>query len=243
MRHKVHGRKFDRNSGARKALFRNLVTQLFEHDRIVTTQAKAKEVRSIAEKLITKAKREDVHSRRQVLRFVTNKKVVNRLFDTIIIKLSEKNQGGYTRILKLENRKGDDAPMALLEIIEPGEKHAKHKKAGKKKTKSKAKSDKRSVKDQKKTEKTDKQVVKEPVLKKEATKGETPEVVIETKETTTQTGISDSGKQNEETEDIPQETDNVNESAESLNTSDVKADEDIGQEEKVDDPREEKKEK
>jgi large subunit ribosomal protein L17 len=143
MRHKVDGRKFDRNSGSRKALFRNLVTQFFKHDRIVTTEAKAKEIRRIAEKLITKAKGEDLHARRQVLRVVPDKEAVKRLFDIILAKVSDRNTGGYTRIIKIGPRKGDDAPMALLEIIEPGsgqkkaKKGAKKKAAGKTKTKEK----------------------------------------------------------------------------------------------------------
>ena len=87
MRHKVDGRKFDRNSGARKALFRNLVTQFFMHDRIVTTEARAKEIRRIAEKLITKAKGEDLHARRQVLRVIPDKEAVKRLFDIILAKV------------------------------------------------------------------------------------------------------------------------------------------------------------
>ncbi|MBN2373486.1 50S ribosomal protein L17 [bacterium] len=120
MRHKVDGRKFDRNTAARNALFRNLVTQLFKHDRIVTTEAKAKEVRRLAEKMITHAKKESLHARRQVLRVLTEKAAFNRLFDVILAKLSGCNSGGYTRIIKIGNRKGDDAPMVLLEIIEPG---------------------------------------------------------------------------------------------------------------------------
>ena len=140
MRHKVDGRKFDRNTGARKALFRNLITQFFKHDRIVTTEAKAKEVRRLAEKLITKAKREDLHARRQVLRVVTDKGAVKRLFDVILAKVSNRNSGGYTRIIKIGNRKGDDAPMALLEILEPGSGQAKKRKGLKKKPSGKGKS-------------------------------------------------------------------------------------------------------
>jgi len=143
MRHRENGRKFDRDTGSRKALFRNLATQVFKHDRVVTTQAKAKEVRRLVEKLITKARREDLHARRQVLRVVTDKDAVKRLFDIILAKVSNRTKGGYTRIVKLGNRKGDDAPMALLEILEPGSATAKirKKKAGKgkgKKAKEKA---------------------------------------------------------------------------------------------------------
>ncbi len=147
MRHKVAGRKFDRNSGARKALFRNLVTQLFKHDRIHTTLARAKETRSIAEKLITKAKREDLHSRRQVLRVVGDKEAVKRLFGTIVAKLSNHNSGGYTRITKIKNRHGDDAPMALLEILETAERQPKTKKGSKKKPSAKGKSKTKKVKE------------------------------------------------------------------------------------------------
>jgi len=139
MRHKVDGRKFDRNTGARKALFRNLVTQFFMHDRIVTTEARAKEIRRIAEKLITKAKGEDLHARRQVLRAVPDKEAVKRLFDIILAKVSDRNTGGYTRIIKIGPRKGDDAPMALLEIIEPGSGQKKAKKGAKKKAAGKTK--------------------------------------------------------------------------------------------------------
>lgn len=148
MRHKVDGRKFDRNTGARRSLFRNMVTQLFQHDRIVTTEAKAKEVRRIAEKLITKAKREDLHARRQVLRYVTDKVAVKRLFDIILAKLSDHNTGGYTRIIKIGNRKGDDAPMAMLEILDPGAQEAKARKGSKKKkaVKGKAKQEKAKAK-------------------------------------------------------------------------------------------------
>ncbi|MGA1842400.1 MAG: 50S ribosomal protein L17 [bacterium] len=150
MRHKVNGRKFDRNTGARKALFRNLITQFFKHDRIVTTEAKAKEVRRLAEKLITKAKREDLHARRQVLKVVNDKGAVKRLFDVILAKVSNRNTGGYTRIIKIGNRKGDDAPMALLEILEPGSGQAKPKKGLKKKVAGKAKAKKEKAKEKEK---------------------------------------------------------------------------------------------
>ena len=151
MRHKVDGRKFDRNTGARKALFRNLVTQFFMHDRIVTTEARAKEIRRIAEKLITKAKGEDLHARRQVLRAVPDKEAVKRLFDIILAKVSDRNTGGYTRIIKIGPRKGDDAPMALLEIIEPGSGQKKAKKGAKKKAAGKTKAKEKKGKAKTKT--------------------------------------------------------------------------------------------
>lgn len=125
--------KLGRDSSARKALFRDLVTDLFINGRIETTESKAKEVRSIAEKLITLGKRGDLHARRQVASFVRtershtvndgkevthNKHVdaVKKLFDDIAPRYQERN-GGYTRILKVGNRKGDNAPVVFLELV------------------------------------------------------------------------------------------------------------------------------
>lgn len=115
--------KLGRNSSARKALFRDLVTDLFIYERIQTTESKAKEVRSIAEKLITLAKRGDLHARRQVAAFVRREQAneqqdaIQKLFDSIAPRFSER-QGGYTRILKLGPRRGDAAPMVFLELVE-----------------------------------------------------------------------------------------------------------------------------
>lgn len=109
-------RKLNRDSSARKALFRSIVTSFFAHERIETTEAKAKEVSGIAEKLITLAKRGDLHARRQVLAFLMDEEVTKKLFDTIAPKYADR-QGGYTRILKLGPRKGDAAPMSILELV------------------------------------------------------------------------------------------------------------------------------
>ncbi|HEM61381.1 MAG TPA: 50S ribosomal protein L17 [Chloroflexi bacterium] len=122
MRHKVAGRKLGRSSGHRRALFRNLITELFRHRRITTTEAKAKAVRSEAEKLITVAKNSlgkesDVHERRQVLKTVTDAEVVRELFERIAPEYKDR-PGGYTRIIKLGPRQGDAAPMAILELVE-----------------------------------------------------------------------------------------------------------------------------
>ena len=122
MRHKIDGRQLGRDTGARKALFKNLVTSLFEHDKIVTTHAKAKEARRVAEKLITKAKKNSIHARRQIARVIRKKEIVKRLFDEILSKLKDCNNGGYTRIVKIGYRKGDNAPLVLLEIIDPADK-------------------------------------------------------------------------------------------------------------------------
>ena len=108
-------RKLGRDSSARKALFRSLLTSFFAHERIETTEAKAKEVNGLAEKMITLAKKGDLHARRQVLVWV-DEEVTKKLFDTIAPKYAER-QGGYTRVLKLGPRRGDAAPMAILELV------------------------------------------------------------------------------------------------------------------------------
>ncbi len=117
--------KLGRDSSARKAMFRDLVTKLFIHERIETTESKAKEVRAIAEKMITLAKRGDLHARRQVAAYVrkqvadesTGQDVIQKLFDDIAPRYEER-QGGYTRILKLGPRRGDGAPMVYLELVD-----------------------------------------------------------------------------------------------------------------------------
>lgn len=115
--------KLGRDSSARKALFRDLVTDLFIHERIQTTEAKAKEIRPLAEKLITLAKRGDLHARRQVASFVRREAVTNeqdaiqKLFSELATRYAAR-PGGYTRILKLEPRRGDSAPMVYLELVD-----------------------------------------------------------------------------------------------------------------------------
>ncbi|MGG1662199.1 50S ribosomal protein L17 [Brevibacillus sp. NRS-1366] len=116
-------RKLGRRSSARKALFRDLVTDLIINERIETTEMKAKELRPIAEKMITLAKRGDLHARRQVAAFVRKevaneegRDAVQKLFDEIAPRFKERN-GGYTRILKAGPRRGDAAPMAYIEFV------------------------------------------------------------------------------------------------------------------------------
>ena len=116
MRHGKSGRKLGRTSSHRKAMFRNMVTSLFEHERIVTTEQKAKELKPIAEKMITLAKRGDLHARRQALSYIQSKDVVAKLFDEIQGQFADR-QGGYTRIIKTGNRLGDAAPMAIIELV------------------------------------------------------------------------------------------------------------------------------
>lgn len=108
--------KLGRTTGHRRALFRNMVTSLFASERIETTEAKAKEVQSIADKLITLAKRGDLHARRQAAAYLMDEAVLKKLFDVIGPRYTEK-AGGYTRVIRLGNRRGDAAPMALLELV------------------------------------------------------------------------------------------------------------------------------
>ena len=116
MRHKVAGRKLSRATDHRIALFRNLVTDLLRYEKIVTTEAKAKEVRPFAEKVITLGKQGNLHARRQALSFVYDKSVVDKLFAEIGPKYAQR-AGGYTRVIKLGPRLGDGAPMAQLELV------------------------------------------------------------------------------------------------------------------------------
>ena len=117
MKHRVFGRRLKRSRGHRRALFRNLITDLFRHGKIRTTEAKAKAVQGGAEKLITLARRGDLNARRQVARTITDDLVLRNLFEEIAPRYEER-PGGYTRILKLGPRLGDGAPMVVLELIE-----------------------------------------------------------------------------------------------------------------------------
>ena len=117
MRHGRSGKKLGRDAAHRKALYSNLAAALFEHGRIRTTEAKAKAVRPIAEKLITLGKREDVEARRQAVAYLRHKWVVADLFDDVAPRFADRN-GGYTRIVKLGPRLGDAAPMVYLELVD-----------------------------------------------------------------------------------------------------------------------------
>ena len=109
-------RKLGRPSAHRKSMLRNLATDLFREGRIQTTEMRAKETRKIAEKLITKAKRGDLHARRQVMEYLVDETVVTKLFEEIAPKYDDRN-GGYTRILKLGKRQGDAAEVVFLELV------------------------------------------------------------------------------------------------------------------------------
>jgi len=116
MRHRKSARKLGRTSSHRDAMFRNMVTSLFEHERIVTTREKAKELRPIAEKMITLAKRGDLHARRQALSYIRSKDIVEKLFTDIQEQFADR-KGGYTRILQTGTRTGDAAQMAIIELV------------------------------------------------------------------------------------------------------------------------------
>ncbi|MEE1930856.1 50S ribosomal protein L17 [Streptomyces sp. TRM 70351] len=111
------GARLGGSAAHQKAMLANLATSLFEHGRITTTEAKARRLRPVAERLITKAKKGDLHNRRQVMRTITDKSVVHTLF-TEIGPRYENRPGGYTRITKIGNRRGDNAPMAVIELVE-----------------------------------------------------------------------------------------------------------------------------
>ena len=138
MRHRVAGRGFGRNANHRKALLRNLVTSLFDHLKIETTVAKAKEARKIAERVITLSKKGDLHSRRLAMSRIPNKNVITKLFTQIAPKIERSS--GYLRVIKSMFRPGDNSDMAILEFVDydliKGE-------SGKKKEKKKEKEDKK----------------------------------------------------------------------------------------------------
>jgi large subunit ribosomal protein L17 len=117
MRHNVKGRSLSRDSGHRKSLYRNLVTALLKNEKIVTTEAKAKEVRPMAEKMITLGKKSGLNSYRQAISFITDEKVTEKVFQVLGPRYKER-AGGYTRITKIEPRQGDNAPMVQLELIQ-----------------------------------------------------------------------------------------------------------------------------
>ena len=116
MAHRIDGRKLGRPTDHRLALFRNLVTDLLRHEKIITTEAKAREVRGLAEKVITLGKRGDLNARRLALRFVYDKKVVAKVFDDLAPRYADR-PGGYSRMVKLGPRLGDGAKMAQVELV------------------------------------------------------------------------------------------------------------------------------
>ena len=130
MRHRKAGKQLGRNSSHRRAMMRNMVTSLFKHGQIETTDAKAKSLRPVAEKMISLAKRGDLHARRQALAYIKEKAVTHKLFDELKDQYLER-QGGYVRIIKKGVRRGDGAPISIVQLLAADE----QKKSGKKKAK------------------------------------------------------------------------------------------------------------
>ena len=124
MRHRVAGKKLSRNTGQRQALFKNLINALVVHGEIKTTEAKAKAIRGLIDKLITRGKKNTLQSRRLLAAFLQNKKAVNKIVDEIA-PLFKNRPGGFTRIIRLGKRRGDDAMMARLELVVKPEKKEK----------------------------------------------------------------------------------------------------------------------
>ncbi len=117
MRHMKAGKKLNRTGSHRRAMFRNMVTSLLQHERIVTTEGKSKEAGRLTEKMITLGKRGDLHARRQAVSFIKSNEVVKKLFSELAERYRSRD-GGYTRVLKLEPRAGDNAPMAMVELVD-----------------------------------------------------------------------------------------------------------------------------
>jgi len=120
MRHRKQGRKLNRTASHRKAMFANMSASLIEHEQIVTTLPKAKELRAVADKLITLGKRGDLHARRQAISRIRNVEQVKKLFEVLGPRYKDRN-GGYTRVLKAGFRFGDNAPMAVIELVDRDE--------------------------------------------------------------------------------------------------------------------------
>jgi large subunit ribosomal protein L17 len=145
MRHRVHAKKVGRTGSHRLAMYRNLVTSLLDHEKLETTDVKAKQVRRLADRMITLGKRGDLHARRQALRVLREKDVAAKLFGELAERY-ENRPGGYTRVIHTRRRVGDNASMAIVELVEPleraaagkgGKKSARKKKAEAKKTRGK----------------------------------------------------------------------------------------------------------
>jgi len=210
MRHKKAGKQLSRNTSHRRALLRNIVTSLFKHEQIETTDAKAKSLRPIAEKMITLAKRGDLHARRQALSYLQDKAVTHKLFDELKDRFLDR-QGGYIRIVKKGVRKGDAAPISIVQLIPEGEEKKADKKKTKKPKKSKAavpKPEKKAavekkdeapikVQDTEPTETTDETAteIKEETAVAEEIQGETPPEETESQEEDAETPENEEDKQ------------------------------------------------
>jgi large subunit ribosomal protein L17 len=142
MRHRNSGRKLSRNTSHRRALLRNLVTSFLEHGRLMTTLPKAKEIRPLAEKMITLGKRDTLHARRQVQAYLLKEAIAKHVFDNIAPRFADR-PGGYSRIIKLGYRQGDGADLAIIELIGSELEAKKAERAEKAKEKDSKKADKK----------------------------------------------------------------------------------------------------
>jgi len=173
MRHLNRVVKLNKPKSHRKAIFQNLANALLKHERITTTVTKAMELRRVADRLVTLAKRKDLHSQRLAFDFLRDKETVKKLFTDIGDRYTAIN-GGYTRVLKIGNRKGDNAPMAMIELTQRKEQEKKKKETGKE-TKKEAEAKKEPKAKEETKEKKETKAKKEPKVKKEA-KSENTEV-------------------------------------------------------------------
>ncbi len=175
MRHlKAGNRKFGRSPAHRKAMFRNMVTALVRQERVRTTLAKAKELRGKVEKVITLGKKGTLHARRTARRHVAERETLLKVFGPLSERYADR-PGGYTRVIKIGNRPGDDAPMAFIELVDREEEAAqaedkKSKKAAGKKTEKKAEGKSKKPEEKKAKEKTPKDKKEKPAAKKESKK-------------------------------------------------------------------------
>ena len=207
MRHRKTGLKLNRTSSHRTAMFRNMVTSLFKHERIRTTDVKAKELRRWADNLITLAKRGDLHARRQALSIVREKEVVYKLFAEAVERYGSVS-GGYTRIVKLGRRPGDAAPISLIELIysEEGKKKKKKEKKAKVSVEKKQVVEKKEAEEKKTEEKkettSEEEAAEEKkvILDKEEDMAEEKEVEVKT-ESTTESKESEAKKAEDDVED------------------------------------------
>jgi len=204
MRHRKTGLKLNRTSSHRTAMFRNMVTSLFKHERIRTTDVKAKELRRWADNLITLAKRGDVHARRQALSIIREKEVVYKLFAEAVERYGSVS-GGYTRIVKLGRRPGDAAPISLIELIYSEEGKKKEKKArvsvDKKQVVEKKEAEEKKTEEKKETTSEEEAAEeKKVILDKEEDMAEEKEVEVKT-ESTTESKESEAKKAEDDVED------------------------------------------
>lgn len=178
MRHKKLGRKLGVKNKHRKAMFRNMATELFRHDSIKTTDTRAKEIRRVAEKIITLAKDGSLHSRRRAASYIRDKQVLSKLFDSVAERYKDR-PGGYTRIIKLGYRKGDNSPISLVELVKE-EYKPKTKKKKSKSTKAKTETTSSEAKEEK-TRSTKKESAKDLGLNEEKEeKGKIKETTADT---------------------------------------------------------------